>query len=382
MSDRRTVVFSRPLLLAALLVSAWPALADPTAGAVEIWLRAFIPNSENSGKATGYIVPRPNFPGQSQVRLLPTDKLPNGLTPSCFVTDNRSFSSAGDSTARVDTKFTIIPIANGGKISPVMGRTTAGVTIEVTCNDGAQIASAPGKIERDNIGTPAFADGMIQVIGQVQGKNELAAHGLAPSIDYSFDFRWSPWTGKLKAVVNYGSFPAFEVYGRVKGGNWKPLHQHLPTGNPWDLAGDAFGIHTEKDDQTVVLPATEGTWQTTDVDQRFRLEISGGKYKLVERSSSGQTLSLEVTTSERPDGALRLSRPNDNQVLTFLGIQPSLRAEILAKSPQASYIDLRFDGDGMRADWYGLLVTKDANAHLKELVQPGTRPPKNYSFIR
>ena len=254
------------------------------------------------------------------VRLLPIEQLPDKPAPSCYVTDNRGFSPAGGTTARLDTRFTIIPIPQGGKVNPDTGRTTAAITTEVNCTDGAQVASAQGKVARDTIGTPAFADGIIQVLGQVQGKNELAAWGFAPSIDYSFDFSWSPWDGRLKAVLNYGSFPALEVYGRIRGGDWRPVIQHLPTGSPWDLAGDAFGIHFEHDEQSIVLPTIEGAWQVTDADKRFRLEVSNGNYTLVERNSGGQTLATKVSPSQQPDGSLRISRNNDNQVLTFLGI--------------------------------------------------------------
>lgn len=358
------------------------ALADPPAGGVEIWIRAFIPNPENAGTARNYVIPRPGAPGQSIVRLLPTDGLPDRATPACFVTDNRGFSSDGATTARLDTRFILAPTPNGGKVTPTTGRTTGGVTVEANCSTGVQVASAPGRVERDTIGSPAFADGTIQVIGQVQGKNELAGYGLAPSIDYSFDVRWSPWTGQLRAALTYGSFPAIEMYARVSGGTWRPVHRHLPTGTPWHLAGDAFGINSQRDDQTATLPTVDGAWRVTDPEQRFRLEISGGRATLVERNQQGTMLSRQVIVAPRPDGSLRLSRPNDSEVLTFLGFQPSLRAEIAARAPPASYIDLRFDGAGLRGDWYGLLVVKDNDAHLRELVPPGARPPRTFSFVR
>ena len=356
--------------------------AEPVAGAVEIWIRAYIPDSQNAGAAGGYVVNRPGQPGQSMVRLLPTDRLPAKPAPSCYVTDGRGFSSADGSTARIETRFTLTPRGAGGEISPTANRTTAGVTIEVNCADGLQVAAAPGKVQMDTIGTPAYADGTLQVIGQVQGKNELAAWGLAPSIDYSFDAKWAPWTGSLKFALSYGSFPSMEVYARVKGGAWLPVHRHTPSGTPWNLVGDSFGISFARDEQSVSLPSTEGTWNSSDSDKRFRIQVVNGKFRLIERSSAGQSLSREVATEVRPDGSLRISRPNDVEVLTFLGFQPSLRAEIIARSPLASYIDLKFDGSDLTGDWYGLLVTKDANAHLKELAQPGTRPPKTYGFSR
>jgi hypothetical protein len=92
--------------------------ADVADGAVEIWIRAFIPNKANAAKAADYIVPRPNSPGQSIVRLLPTDKLPDRATPACFVTDNRGFSAEAGTTARLETRFTLTPVTGGGKVTP------------------------------------------------------------------------------------------------------------------------------------------------------------------------------------------------------------------------------------------------------------------------
>lgn len=250
-SRSKTLTFwlSVPLIAASTEFS----LADPLDGAVEIWIRAFIPNPANAGRAADYIVIRPGVPGQSIVRILPTSRLPDRVTPACFVTDNRGFSAESGTTARLDTRFTISPFADGGKITPPARRTTANVTVEVNCSTGVQTAAAPGKVVRDSIGHPASADGVIQVIGQVSGKNELAASGFAPTIDYSFDLRWQPSMKQLKASVSYGSFPALEVYARMKGQQWRPVLRHSPTGSPWNLAGDAFGINFERDEQSVQL---------------------------------------------------------------------------------------------------------------------------------
>lgn len=377
---RRSFVLSQ--IFIGVLYTSSIANADPSLGGIELWVRAFIPNPLNAGAASGFIVDRPDHSGESVVRLLPTDQLPAKPAPSCFVTDGRGFSSIDGSTARIETKFTLTPQGAGGEVSPASNRSSAGLTVEVACSNGTQTAAAPGKVQIDTIGAPSFADGVLQVIGQVQGKNELAAWGLAPSIDYSFDVKWSPWTGSLKLALNYGTFPAIEAYARVKGGAWLPIHRHVPSGNPWNLLGDSFGISFVRDEQSVVLPTVEGTWDSSDADKRFRIQVGNGKFTLIERSPTGQALIREVATEVRADGSLRISRPNDAEVLTFLGFQPSLRAEIIARAPKSSYIDLKFNGGSLSGDWYGLLVTKDGNAHIKEMSQPGTRPPKAFSFAK
>ena len=240
----------RWLLLTGMTITVIPARADPPLGAVEIWIRAFIPNPASAGTAASYIFPRPGSPAQSLVRLIPSNQHPG---PDCFVTDNRGFASSPGGTARAETRFTLSMSGNGGQVTPSNGRTTAAATVRANCTTGAQMAMAPGSVVRDVIGTPTAADGTVQVVGQVTAKNELAAGGWGPSIDYSFDLQWTPGARRLRMAANYGSFPAFEVYARVQGGSWQTVIRHAPTGNPWNLALDGFGISFERDVQTVIF---------------------------------------------------------------------------------------------------------------------------------
>lgn len=376
---------SRGLLLFTFsMLASMPGWCTIPAGGVEVWIRGFIPDQGNAGAASDYVVERPNHPGKNIVRLLPV-KFPGPSwfpRPSCYVTDNRGYSSASDTSARAETRFTILPLGAGGKIAPTSNRTTAAATEEVNCTDGAALATAPGKVERDTIGAPSYAEGTIQVAGQATATNVLAAWGKGPSIDYTFDFQWAPWTGKLTSKISYGSFPATEVYARVTGGEWQPVFRSLPTGSPWDLGKDILGIGYSSMTTSIALPSVSGTWRTNDPDSRFRVDIQNEIFTLVERNSAGQTNSSVASAALQPDGAMRISRPNSEEVLTFLGFQPKLRAQILSRGPRASYINLRFEGDTLVADWFGLQVTKDNNANLKDLIQPGDRPPKAYVLNR
>jgi hypothetical protein len=82
------------------------------------------------------------------------------------------------------------------------------------------------------------------------------------------------------------------------------------------------------------------------------------------------------------DDAATISRTNDDQVLTFLGFQPELREEILARSPIPSFITLKVDEHGLYAEWCGVLAIKDTQDRLKTLVQPGERAPKRFRLQR
>jgi hypothetical protein len=219
--------------------------------AVEVWMRAFIPNPDNAGQAKDYIVAVPSVVG-SVVRLRNVDAAAPNM---CFATDDRGFSAVATTSARAETKFTITPTsANSATVTPAQNRTTAAITKKVNCSTGTVLNQGPGQIKHDDVGRPAVADGVVQVIGQVEARNVLTPLGdVGPAIDYSFDIKWTPSTSALTVAVTYGAFPAFEVYARKPGGGWVTVMQRLPTGLPWQLGGDSFGVNTTREVQTVKI---------------------------------------------------------------------------------------------------------------------------------
>lgn len=106
----------------------------------------------------------------------------------------------------------------------------------------------------------------------------------------------------------------------------------------------------------------------------------GSMVKWTERNSLGAFLTREVKIIDIGSGNFRIDRPNDNEVLAFLGFQESLRNEISARSPQPSFIIFKKEGTTLRIEWNGLIAIKDNNARLKELIQPGVRPGKVFIF--
>ncbi|QRY55974.1 hypothetical protein [Sphingobacterium siyangense] len=347
---------------------------------IEIWMRAFIPNQQNAAAGVNFIKLLPN--GGSCVSLHYFDSslpLPN----ICFATDDRGFSSDPKMTSRLETKFTLTLNPDGtGSVSPSSGRTTSSVTKKVDCTSGAVLDQKTGSIDRDHIGIPAVADGTVQVLGQAQGTNMLTGIDSAgPSIDYSYDVQWNPSISTVTVKVTIASFPAFELYVRQPHGKWQPMIQQLPNGTPWALGTDSYGIFSLHFNETKTVTGLNGTFKTAFPEERFTLDVQGKKVKWTEKNPSGATLAKEATIIELPDGKLKIERPNTEDVLTFLGFQPSLRAEITARKPEASFIVFYRNNDKLVAEWNGITATKDNNAHLKELIQPGTRPAKIYDLI-
>ncbi|WP_339708574.1 T6SS effector amidase Tae4 family protein [uncultured Kriegella sp.] len=220
---------------------------------VEIWIRAFIPNAENSGAAGDYIK---EVGGKGSVVKLTACPF-NRPTFACFSTDDRSFSTDCSLTSRVETKFTIQMEGEKVEITPKKNRSSIkGITKFMDCETGKMNNYSTGIIERDHLGKPYFADGQVQIIGQVQTViNIIPVVGeyVTPSIDYSFDIIWSPNESKIKMSLTAGNFPAIEAYVRTPGNEWQNMFQNLPLGTPCALFGDIWGGGTNRNSKEISL---------------------------------------------------------------------------------------------------------------------------------
>ena len=123
----------------------------------------------------------------------------------------------------------------------------------------------------------------------------------------------------------------------------------------------------------------DGHWESTDTTRRFRLEIAKDTCMWIERSATATELKRTVKLEAAADG-MRISRPNDPEVLTFLGFQPTLRGEILQKQPKPSFMVLTRQNDTLKGLWSGIVAIKDNKGHLQELKQPGQTPAKEFDF--
>lgn len=370
----------RILWIAVFLVSLVE-VANGQSGMVEIWIRSFIPNPENAARAKEYIVNRPGSEPGSIIKLAADH--PKSLQET-FLTDHRGFSVAKGSTARLETRFSFGLDRDGKAVaSPASNRTVAGITKKVDGATGKVIAEGAGSVDRDHLGVPSTADGVVQIAGQVQGRNMLTPlSGSSPSIDYTFDLTWDPRSSRLTGKVSLGSFPAHEVYARRPGGVWVSVLRRLPTGTPWALMADGFGINMSREDISITVPAFAGVWRSDDPKNRFSLSAKDGEVHWVEFDSNGGQVACDVPITASSSGSFRIERPNDDAVLKFLGFQPSLRAEILAARPEPSYMEITPAEDTLRAEWHGLLAIKNAKAQLEKLKQPSESEGKIFVMRR
>ena len=131
-----------------------------------------------------------------------------------------------------------------------------------------------------------------------------------------------------------------------------------------------------------VSTAFGGNWKSMDAAGRFALKISGPDIAWTEYGA-GSLSKTAVAHSTSNSIQLRIERQNTVEVLTFLGFSsPSLRAEILAKNPEPSYLLLKRNGNKCTAEWHGLLVRKLPNGGLNQIVQPSQSTAKHYEFTQ
>ncbi len=177
-----------------------------------------------------------------------------------------------------------------------------------------------------------------------------------------------PWKG---IVFFEEPDPATSLTGHIDlwdGASGKGVHGTYPT---WGGVIWFWKLGTSPNDLML------GTWRSNDTPSRWTLGFSDGACNWVERNASGGTITRKVFPHV-VGGRYRLERPNDAEVLTFLGARPEVRDEILARSPGPSIVTINRTDGTASADWSGLFWTLDANGKLTSL----SYKTKAYAFTK
>lgn len=384
-----SVKFSiRALVISAFILS----IADSafTQTRLHIFIRAFIPKVHTGNP--GYVRPVPSNPNLFVIpNLAVSGNVCNPtVTSSCFSSDNRMFSNDPQASSRIVSEIVLVISGSTVTVEQADGRAIhrAGATHKVDCQTGADIVpSQTASTSNMHFGTPAIAGGIVQIIVDGRASNPLVFG--SPDIQYGGSFIFNIAAKTLRFSGSIKNFPAYEAYAQLNDGPIVTLFQSPPPPNTTvcDLIDLGSGIQLRNVDSTVtLLDGVSGKWETTDGDKRFLLEITGTSVKWTERGTAnttpGATLARTVSLSASGE-KFRIERPNDSDVLTFLSFQPqSLRDAILARNPQPSFISFTRSGNTLSSEWNGLIVTKNADGSLKEVIQPGVRPPRAFTFNR
>ena len=386
---RHQAPFVRALLLLVLLCSASITSAQTR---VHIYIRAFIPK-EHTG-TPGYVRPVPAQPGHfvipapSIVPPICTPSVTGGST--CFATDNRLFSDGVDASFRAGTEFVLVITGNTVTVEKAEGRDIqrTGLTHKVDCQtDTDLVPPESASTSNMHIGAPAAADGVVQIVVDGRANNPLVIP--SPDIKYSGTFTFDTRTNKLRFQGSTGVFPAYEAYARLNGGPAVTIFTNAPGANTTvcDLIDFGTGLQLRPVDTTVVLQDNiAGRWESTDADKRFLLEVTGTSVSWTERGTAnttpGSTFARTVPLTFA-DGRFRIERANDMAALTFTGFKPqSIRDAMIARGPRPSFINFTRNGDTLAAEFNGIRITKNNDATLKDMIQPGERPPTPFTFRR
>lgn len=357
---------------------------------VHIFIRAFIPKV-HTGNPT-YVRPVPSNPNLFVIPNLAVNAhvCNPTVTSSCFSTDNRMFSNDPQASSRVVSEIVMVISGSTVTVEQADGRAMhrAGATHNVNCQTGADIVpSQTASTSNMHFGTPVIADGIVQIVVDGRASNPLVVP--SPDVQYGGTFTFNIADKTLRFAGSTKVFPAYEAYAQLNDGPIVTVFQSPPEPNTTvcDLIDLGSGFRLRNVDSTVTLQeGVSGRWETTDGDRRFLLEFTGASVKWTERGTANTTPGATLTRTvflSAAGGRFRIERPNDSDVLTFLGFQSqSLRNEILARNPEPSFISFTRSGNTLSSEWNGLIVTKNSDGSLREVVQPGVRPPRVFTFNR
>ena len=186
---------------------------------IEIWIRAFIPNRHDSNR--GYLQPVPGRPWQTMFKNPLPDR--KDLIRRCSRTDDRTFSSDKDASARIGGRATVrldwptVPI---GEIHP------PSQSVEVDCETGAETCRENVDTSRSKFG-PVIAQGDIVRL-MVHGEAAHACFLVAPDIHYDGEFIIDLAANTVRFAGKIGRFPAFEAYFQIDRGPVRAIFQQLP----------------------------------------------------------------------------------------------------------------------------------------------------------
>ncbi|KAL9108311.1 MAG: hypothetical protein Q9227_006909 [Pyrenula ochraceoflavens] len=208
--------------------------ASPTAASspendvvIDFWIKAFIPLSVDGVTKT-----YPKDHSKSMINGIP-------IIGGCFLTDQRGFSNAVGSSARMtsETWVWIKPgLPSGFQWSQ---HHYCGQTEEVDCGDGDVEAKKTQNADNMAFGVLSGSDRKVVLDFKAAESNPLVA--IAPNIDLKGTLTVDRVGRYVEFVGKVDDFPAFEAYVSINGGNTRTIAQlgPKPGAGPTSLLGDA-----------------------------------------------------------------------------------------------------------------------------------------------
>lgn len=208
-------------LLGCLIASAAaPAVAQDK---VRILVHSFIPSKYPGSEAE--LVPMPNS-GKTMVKAdLPV------VGTLCFGTDDRSFSSKPDASARITADVILLATAKPMVETEPAKRFKSGSTRKINCSSGAVEKTAYADVSGCSFGTPAYGDNKVQVVMTCKAADPLVPlvpQKFTPDLHFGGTFTYNILEKTLSFKGDIGAFPSYEAYASLNGGSFTPLFKKEP----------------------------------------------------------------------------------------------------------------------------------------------------------
>lgn len=227
----------------------------PTEGqCVDVLVRAFIPSapalSQNNpifpvpGKEDRWMIPGPlaQISGYKPPPLSTKARAELGepspaMLQTCYVGDNRSYSSDLQATSRVWLNFSMRVGETDFELDPSSVKKGTHRSYAVHCETGEALEDAKADANAVSVEALPASEGVAGVKITLAGRNPLIPAVFSPLLELEGTFTYSREDLTVSFDGKREAFPAYEAYARLNGGDWRTVFATGP-----DKDASAFSI--------------------------------------------------------------------------------------------------------------------------------------------
>jgi hypothetical protein len=220
---------------------------------VDVFVRAFIPSaalSQNNpivpvpGKADQWMIPGPlaEISGYGPPPLSTKARAELGepspaMLRTCYVGDNRSYSSDPKATSRVWLNFSMRVGETAFELDPSSVKKGTHRSYAVHCETGEALEDAKADTNAVSVEALPASEGVAGAKIKLAGRNPLIPAVFSPLLELEGTFTYSRDDLTVSFDGKREAFPAYEAYARLNGGDWRTVFATGP-----DKGASAFSI--------------------------------------------------------------------------------------------------------------------------------------------
>lgn len=264
---------------------------------------------------------------------------------------------------------TFSPVTGGTNFSFMLAEATSEhVTLTTVTDSTTPTEKLVSGLVWISVSSASPLDGCVLRVQTAFRPTQAATHDDEWKVAEAFGAVWIEFVDRVRAFVQDNS-------GATLPELTPPTMAYLP----WTSVAKNF--HTP----TVAWAGVEGTWRSTEREQRFRIEFHGdSSCDLIERNAKGKELRITLSVITDPKEGYIIERPNDrDEVLEFYDFQPGTRTAIQERKPEPSRLVLKRNSKGrLVGNWYGFSISRDVTGALTDIKQPSKMAPKMFEFVQ